>query len=93
LRICDGCVEWKWARPGPETSWPSREAWTIRLPIADGNCKFGYLDLSRSLSAEPLLFDVNYLTNVFQPALASAAQRVFDHAERSTSQQRAATAR
>src|SRR6185436_6315163 len=33
LRMCDGRVEWKWERPGPETSWPSREPWTIRLPI------------------------------------------------------------
>jgi UDP-GlcNAc:undecaprenyl-phosphate GlcNAc-1-phosphate transferase len=93
LRMCEGRVEWKWERPGLETSWPSCEPWTIRLPIADGNCKFGYLDLSRPVSHEPLLFDVNYLTNVFQPALTSAAQRIFDHTQRSIPQQRAATAR
>jgi UDP-GlcNAc:undecaprenyl-phosphate GlcNAc-1-phosphate transferase len=92
LRMCDGRVEWKWERPGLEASWLSPEPWIIRLPIADGNCKFGYLDLSRPVSAEPLLFDVNYLTNVFQPALISAAQRIFDHAQRSIPQQRAATA-
>jgi UDP-GlcNAc:undecaprenyl-phosphate GlcNAc-1-phosphate transferase len=93
LQMCDGRAEWKWERPGPETSWPARETWTIRLPIADGNCQFGYLDLSRPVLGEPLLFDINYLAKVFQPALTSAAQRIFDQAERSSPQQRAATAR
>lgn len=92
LRLKHGCVEWQWKSPGPESSYSAPEVWTIRLPISDAGCRFGYLDLSRPISAEPLLFDVNYLTNVFQSTLAGAARRIFDHAERSSPPQRAATA-
>jgi len=36
---------------------------------------------------------VNYLTNVFQPAVAAAAERIFETAEQSTPKQMSATAR
>jgi hypothetical protein len=39
--------------------------------------------LYRQLDADALLFDVNYLTTVFQPALARAAERILDDAESS----------
>jgi hypothetical protein len=52
----------------------------------------GYLNLYRQFDADALLFDVNYLTTVFQPALARAAERIFDDAAESSPRHLAATA-
>jgi UDP-GlcNAc:undecaprenyl-phosphate GlcNAc-1-phosphate transferase len=94
LKLIEGRVQWSWRRrpslePAPET----QQLWTIRLPIANDSGLQGHLNLSRSLATEPLLFDVNYLTNVFQPAVTEAAQRIFDRAAESMPRQRHASAR
>ena len=93
LRIINGRIQWEWQPEAMSGSkLESRDLWTIRLPLSNEDCQFGYLDLGRPLSAEPLLFDVNYLTNVFQPALTDAVQRILDHSEQSRPRQRFATA-
>ena len=94
LKLIDGRVQWSWTRrtsfePAPD----AEEVWTIRLPIANDSGLQGHLNLSRSLATDPLLFDVNYLTNVFQPAITQAAQRIFDRAAESTPLKRHASAR
>jgi hypothetical protein len=91
-RLCDSHVEWRCSRPDTGSS-ESEELWTIRLPISNRNSTLGHLSLSRPVQSAPLLFDVNYLTKVFQPALTDATQRIFDEAERSMPRQRAASAR
>ena len=91
-RLCDGHIEWKCSRPAAASS-ESQELWTIRLPISNRNSTLGHLSLSRPVQSAPLLFDVNYLAKVFQPALTDAAQRIFGEAERSMPRQRAASAR
>ena len=94
LRMSNGRVKWEWqAEAISQSRLDPSDLWTIRLPIANQTCQFGHLDLSRPLSAEPLLFDVSYLTNVFQPAISKAAQRIFDHAEQSIPRQRFAAGR
>jgi UDP-GlcNAc:undecaprenyl-phosphate GlcNAc-1-phosphate transferase len=93
LSIFAGQVKWEWKREVLRPEYRADELWTIRLPISVENSKFGCLTLSRPLAASPLLFDVSYLTNVFQPAIAQAAGRIFAHAEQSMPRQRAATAR
>jgi len=50
--------------------------WTLRLPLAGRSASLGYVNLYRPFDSEALLFDVNYLTTVFQPAVARAAERV-----------------
>jgi len=93
LRMADGRVQWNWKRRTSfEGATEAGDLWTIRLPIANDSGLQGYLNLSRALATEPLLFDVNYLTNVFQPAITEAAQRVFDHAAASMPRQRHASA-
>ncbi|HYW71128.1 MAG TPA: MraY family glycosyltransferase [Pyrinomonadaceae bacterium] len=92
LRISDGRVQWKWERQTRSLPKESSDLWTIRLPVSHADFACGYLSLSRSLSAEPLMFDVNYLTRVFQPAFAKATQRVLAQAEQSRPRQRAAVA-
>ncbi len=93
LTMFEGQVKWEWKREALRAERRADGLWTISLPISAENSSFGYLTLSRSLAAEPLLFDVSYLTNVFQPAIAQAAQRIFAHADQSRPRQRAATAR
>jgi UDP-GlcNAc:undecaprenyl-phosphate GlcNAc-1-phosphate transferase len=94
LRMADGRVHWNWKRRTSfECAPESGELWTIRLPIANDSGLQGYLNLSRALTTEPLLFDVNYLTSVFQPAITEAAQRIFDQAADSMPRQRHASAR
>lgn len=94
LSLCEGRVQWKWARQtaSPNSNFAT-ELWTIRLPISHRNFQLGHLSLSRPVLSGPLLFDVNYLTKVFQPAISDAAQRIFDEAEQSMPRQRAAAAR
>lgn len=94
-KLIDGRVQWRWQRdnsPGIGVIG-SDQFWAMRLPLAGKDCSLGYLNLYRSLSAEPLLFDINYLTNVFHPAMAQAVERVFENAERSMPRQMAATGR
>jgi hypothetical protein len=91
-RWYEGHIQWKWRRqPASQSSDFAQELWTVRLPICDRNSTLGHLSLSRALQSEPLLFDVNYLTKVFQPAITDAAQRIFDEAEQSMPRQRAAS--
>jgi hypothetical protein len=45
------------------------------------------------LISERLLFDVNYLTDTFHPAVNEAAQRIFDRAADSRPRQLHASAR
>jgi hypothetical protein len=66
--------------------------WTMRLPLGSERGSLGYLNLYRQFDADALLFDVNYLTTVFQPAVARAAERIFAAAAQSAPRQFAASA-
>jgi len=94
LLVADGRVEWRWHRDGSaEDACSADELWVMRLPLANGHGSFGYLNLYRPLTAEPLLVDINYLTNEFQPAVAHAAERIFAGAAHANTRQLAAGAR
>jgi len=93
LKMVDGRIQWNWpAHRHAQITLDDDCFWTIRLPISNGRGSLGYLNLYRPLTSEPLMFDVSYLTSAFQPAIAHAAERIFDHAEQSMPRQRAATA-
>src|SRR6266478_1955910 len=62
----------------------SNRFWAMRLPLGGKHGSFGYLNLSRPLNAAGLLFDINYLTTAFQPAVTQAAERIFLAAREST---------
>ncbi len=70
----------------------SARFWTMRLPLGNHENQLDYMDLFRSFDAGPLQFDVNYLTTVFQPAVARSAERIFETAAESTPRHLAATA-
>lgn len=94
-RLVNGRVQWTWQWPALQTVnvVGSDEFWVMRLPLATRNNPLGYVNLYRPLHAEPLMFDVNYLTNVFQPAVAAAAERIFAEVEQTMPRRRSATAR
>ena len=94
-KIVDGRIQWNWQRGNPANTnvVGSDQFWTMRLPIAGNGCSLGYLNLYRPLDADPLRFDINYLTDVFHPAVTEATARVFKNAEQSMPRRMAATAR
>ena len=79
----DGCVYWSWKLNGVETDsiFHSGKYWSIRLPLANGKGKLGYLNLYRGFDDKALMLDINYLSTLFQHELTQAAQRVFEGEE------------
>src|SRR5712671_3974648 len=77
--INEGRICWSWKRIDFKhiDVAGSDRFWAMRLPLGGKQGSFGYLNLSRQLSADALLFDVNYLTTAFQPAMTQAAERIF----------------
>ena len=77
VSVRDGHIHWSWKRKGFEDIdvLGSDRFWTLRLPLAGNQVSLGHVNLYRPLDSETLLFDVNYLTTVFQPAVAQAAER------------------
>ena len=61
----------------------SNRFWAMRLPLGSEQGSFGYLNLYRQFHADGLLFDINYITIAFQPAVALAAERIFVSARES----------
>src|SRR6267142_1511724 len=77
VSVRDGHIHWSWKRKGFEDIdvLGSDRFWTLRLPLAGNQVSLGCVNLYRPFDSEALLFDVNYLTTVFQPAVAQAAER------------------
>jgi len=92
--IRDGRVHWTWKREDFENVevLGSDGFWALRLPLANSQGSLGYVNLYRPFDSEGLLFDVNYLTTVFQPALALAAERISVNGADSTPRKLSATA-
>ena len=77
--ISEGRIQWIW-KHGDFRNVDvvgSDSFWAMRLPLGGELGSLGYLNLYRQFDADVLLFDVNYLTTVFQPAVARAAERIF----------------
>ena len=92
--INKGRICWSWKRSdlGNVDVVGSDRFWAMRLPLGGKDDSFGYLNLYRELNANRLLFDVNYLTTAFQPAVAQAAERIFLTARESIPPPRVAAA-
>jgi UDP-GlcNAc:undecaprenyl-phosphate GlcNAc-1-phosphate transferase len=88
-------IEWSWKHQDfrdVDVSG-SDDFWAMRLPLANEERSLGYLNLYRRLDADLLLFDVNYLTTVFQPAVAGAVERIIASAAETSPRRLAASAR
>jgi len=86
------CWSWKHSDLSNVDVVGSDQFWAMRLPLGGKGGSFGYLNLYRQLNADRLLFDVNYLTTAFQPAVSHAAEQVFLTARESIPQRVAAAA-
>jgi UDP-GlcNAc:undecaprenyl-phosphate/decaprenyl-phosphate GlcNAc-1-phosphate transferase len=92
--INEGRIHWTWKDNDFKTVdvVGSDRFWAMRLPLGNAEGSLGYLNLYRQFDAEALLFDVNYLTTVFQPAVAKAAERIFADARTSATRHLIASA-
>jgi len=66
-------VYWSW----PDEVEPSAGDWSIRLPLVKDGVDWGWLSFYRSVQSEPLLVDMNYLTDLFRREFTDAAARIF----------------
>lgn len=82
----EGRIHWTWKRGdfSKVDVVGSDRFWAMRLPLGSEHGSFGYLNLYRQFDADVILFDINYLTTTFQPAVARAAERIFVNAREST---------
>jgi UDP-GlcNAc:undecaprenyl-phosphate GlcNAc-1-phosphate transferase len=94
VAINEGRIHWTWKHHDFKDVdvVGSDRFWAMRLPLGSAQGSLGYLNLYRQFDADLLLFDVNYLTTVFQPAVARAAERIFVAARESTPKHLAASA-
>jgi hypothetical protein len=92
--IIEGKIQWAWKHSDfSKVDVPHSDSfWAVRLPLGSELGSLGHLSLYRKLDANVLLFDVNYLTTVFQPAVARAAERILANAEDAEPRRLAATA-
>ena len=90
--MSEGRILWTWKRSefNNVDVVGSDRFWAMRLPLGSEQGSFGYLNLYRQFNADGLLFDINYLTTAFQPAVAQAAERIFLTARESTLQRHSA---
>ena len=79
LEFRNGRVLWSWSGNGDEAddSYRSRFEWSFRLPLVKDGIEWGWLNLYRSCESEPLLVDVNYLSDLFRREFTNAAARIF----------------
>lgn len=78
-----GVIEWSWTNPGlsEDVDLSSKRFWTLRLPLSTENESWGYINLYREIDTETLKLDINYLCNLFQKEMATAAERVLSNSE------------
>lgn len=81
----EGRILWTWKRGdfNHVDVVGSDRFWAMRLPLGSEQGSFGYLNLYRQFHTDALLFDINYITIAFQPAVAQAAERIFVNARES----------
>ena len=74
----NGRISWSWARTDldAEEVVGSLRFWSIRLPLATARGDWGWINLYREFTTEPLLVDMNYLCDLFRLELSEATERV-----------------
>ena len=78
LEFRNGRVFWSWSDDGDtDRVQPSREEWSIRLPLVKDGVEWGWFNLYRGFESEPLLVDTNYLSDLFRREFTDAAARIF----------------
>ena len=81
--VRNGRISWSWKRAGVETDEVvgSPRFWSLRLPLATERGDWGWINLYREFTSDPLLVDMNYLSDLFRQELSEAAERVLRASE------------
>jgi hypothetical protein len=84
IEFRNGRIAWSWKRNdlNGDQVIGSGKYWCVRLPLSTEQGDWGWMNLYRPLNSEPLLLDMNYLTDVFRADVAQAASRVFQSFEK-----------
>ena len=78
LELRNGRIFWSWRSAGirAEDVTDSGLFWCLRLPLATTNAQWGWLNLYRAFESDPLLVDMNYLSELFRRNLSEAGERI-----------------
>jgi len=89
VEVRNGWIYWSWERGDIEKAEivGSDHFWTLRLPLATGHTRWGYINLYREFDGDPLLLDINYLSKLFHYEMAQAAERVLSTANEQEQEQ------
>ena len=77
-RIC-----WSWQRGDidPDKIVCSPHFWSVRLPLSTEKGEWGWINLYRPFSNDPLLVDINHLCDIFRQEMSAATERVLQSSE------------
>jgi UDP-GlcNAc:undecaprenyl-phosphate GlcNAc-1-phosphate transferase len=78
LELRNGRIFWSWRRTAidVEDVIDSGSFWCLRLPLATANGQWGWMNLYRAFETDPLLIDMNYLSELFRGQLSEAGERI-----------------
>jgi hypothetical protein len=84
LKFLNGRIAWAWRRNDTNGHQviDAGKFWCVRLPLTTEEGDWGWMKLYRPLDSDPLLLDMNYLTDLFRAEAAEAASRVFQSFEK-----------
>jgi UDP-GlcNAc:undecaprenyl-phosphate GlcNAc-1-phosphate transferase len=77
-RIC-----WSWQRDDIDADEVVRSPhfWSVRLPLSTEMGEWGWINLYRPFSNDPLLVDINHLCDLFRQEMSAATERVLQTSE------------
>ena len=78
LELRNGRIFWSWSRTvlESEEAIDSGSFWCLRLPLATASGQWGWMNLYRAFESDPLLVDMNYLSELFRGQLSQAGERI-----------------
>jgi len=86
LQLDHGRILWSWRRADIDADdlLSSGRYWSVRLPLATENGDWGWINLYREFDSEPLLVDMNYLSDLFRGEMSRAVERLLENKNRAS---------
>jgi hypothetical protein len=81
LELRNGRIFWSWTGTAMNAEGgviDSGSFWCLRLPLATANAQWGWMNLYRAFESDPLLVDMNYLSELFRGQLSEAGERILN---------------
>ncbi|HKZ81290.1 MAG TPA: glycosyltransferase family 4 protein [Pyrinomonadaceae bacterium] len=78
VEVRDGAIHWSWKRSGTKEDevLGASDYWSLRLPISTERARWGFINLYQEADGDRLNVNINYLSQIFQPELARAVERL-----------------